>query len=117
MHVVKDSIRLLDFVFRFGLLHRPQLIVHAVGDHANRILTGQLLIGRAFCLNQRLMHSPGRHTGVFEEALKVGTCLGALLHEITHVIDELQVLSFRFRLSCSRLILNIFYLFATHSVP
>ena len=89
MHVVKDSIRLLDFVFRFGLLYWPQLIVHAVGHHANRILVGQLLIGRAFCLNQRLMHSPGRHTGVFEEALKVGTCLGALLHEITYVIDEL----------------------------
>ena len=75
--------------FRFGLLHRPQLIVHAVEHHANRILTGQLLIGRAFFLNQRLMHSLGRHAGVLEEALKVGVCLGVQLHEITYVIGEL----------------------------
>ena len=54
------------------------------------------------------MYSLGRHAGVLEEALKVGTCLGALLLVITYVMDELQVLSFRFRLSCSRLILNDF---------
>ena len=89
MHVVKDSVCLLDFVFRFGLLHPPQLIVHAVEHHANRILVGQLLISRAFFLNPRLMHSPGRHTGVLEEALNVGVCLGVLLHEITYVIGEL----------------------------
>jgi len=70
-------------------LHPPQLIVHAVEHHANRILTGQLLIGRAFFLNQRLMHSLGRHTGDLEEALNVGICLGALLHEVTYVIGEL----------------------------
>ena len=75
--------------FRFGLLHPPQLIIHAVEHHANRILTGQLLIGRAFFLNQRLMHGLGRHAGDLEEALNVGACLGVRLHEIACVIGEL----------------------------
>ena len=54
------------------------------------------------------MHSLDRHAGVLEEALKVGACLGAMLHVITYVMDKLPVLSFRFRLSCSRQILNDF---------
>ena len=94
--------------FRFGLLHRPQHIVHAVEHHANRILTGQLLIGRSFFLNQHLMHSLGRRAGILEEALKVGICLGVRFHEIAYVIGELWVISFRLRPSCSRLILNDF---------
>ena len=94
------------FFFRPALLHRAQLIPEIVEFDADRVLTGQLLVGVALVLDELGTHLGSTQTGVEPRGGKRGVGLALGLNQGLDILQKIrQVVLSRFATTGGEVIL------------